>query len=89
MPVRARLSETAFADVGTPHTPRMVKLRVLLAAMIGPPSTLLGLRVSTIRQGLSAKYEYWALALGAMAVSTSENRPARKAMRAVALILFI
>ena len=47
-----RFSETAFALVGTPHKPRIWKLRVLLEPKIGPPFVEVGFRVSTRRQGV-------------------------------------
>src|SRR4051794_21998888 len=49
------LSDTAFAELGTPHRPRTVKSRCMLVLKIGPPFVEFGLRVSTILHGATAK----------------------------------
>src|SRR5207302_275299 len=51
-PVTVTLIDTAAAVVGTPHTPRIGKLRCCPVPSAGPP------RVSTARQGVMAKNEY-------------------------------
>src|SRR5437588_11146386 len=50
------LMVTAFAPTGTPQSPWIWKLRVALAVNAGPPSVPAALRVSTARQGVTAKY---------------------------------
>jgi hypothetical protein len=49
------LSDTAFAEGGTPQSPRTAKSRCIFVPKIGPPFVEFGLRVSTTRQGGTAK----------------------------------
>ena len=56
-PATVTFSDTAAAPAGTPQLLRTAKLRWVPVPRIGPPFVETGLRVSTTRQGATAKNE--------------------------------
>src|SRR5262245_29915044 len=88
--VTVMFSEAAFAVSGTPHRPRIWKLRVVVP-MAGPPLVPTGLRVSTARQGVSGKYDSAVCAeasAGIIAATAPANNRSRR-VREMILLFFI